>query len=76
MSSKTKLFTEAEAAKELGCSPVTLYRRRKANELRHYRKNGRLIFYTREDIENNLADMKACQPKPVAQRPVSEARFG
>lgn len=74
--SKTKLFTEAEAAKALGCSAITLWRRRKSNELRHYRKNGRLIRYTQEDIDNNLADMKACQPKPVVQRPVSEARFG
>lgn len=74
--SKTKLFTEAEAAELLGCSAVTLYRRRKVGEIRHYRKNGRLIRYTREDIDLNLEGMKAYQPKPVVQRPVSEGRFG
>lgn len=74
--SKTKLFTEAEAAKQMDCSPITLWRRRKENVVRHYRKNGRLIRYTQEDIDNNIADMKAFQPKPVAQRSVSEARFG
>lgn len=73
---KSKLFTEAEAAKELGCSAITLYRRRKANEIRHYRKNGRLIRYTPEDIKLILEDMKAFQPKPVELRPVSGARFG
>lgn len=73
---KTKLFTEAEAAKLMDCSAITLWRRRKANEIRHYRKNGRLIRYTQEDIDNNIADMQAYQPKPVELRPVSEARFG
>lgn len=74
--SKKKLFTEAEAAALLGCSAVTLYRRRKDGEIRHYRKNGRLIRYTQEDIDLNLEGMKAYQPKPVVQRRVSEARFG
>lgn len=74
--SKQKLFTEAEAAKQMDCSQITLWRRRKANEVRHYRKNGRLIRYTQEDIDNNIADMKAFQPKPVAPSRVSEARFG
>lgn len=73
---KPKLYTEAEAAEFLGCSAATLWRRRKANQLRHYHKNGRLIRYTREDIDKNLDEMKACQPKPVVMRPVSEARFG
>lgn len=73
---KTKLFTETEAAKLMDCSAITLYRRRKANEIRHYRKNGRLIRYTQEDIDNNIADMKAFQPKPVELRSVAEARFG
>lgn len=74
--SKTKLFTEAEAAKQMDCSPVTLWRRRKENKIRHYRKNGRLIRYTQEDINQNIADMAANRPSPVAQRPVTEARFG
>ena len=74
--SKIKLFTEAEAAKLMDCSAVTLYRRRKENKIRHYRKNGRLIRYTQEDINQNIADMAANRPTPVAQRPVTEARFG
>lgn len=73
---KPKLYTEAEAAEFLGCSAATLWRRRKEHKIRHYRKNGRLIRYTREDIDKNLEDMKAYQPKLVTQRPVSEARFG
>ena len=74
--SKTKLFTEAEAAKQMDCSVVTLWRRRKENKIRHYRKNGRLIRYTQEDINRNIEEMAACRPTPVVQRPVSEARFG
>lgn len=74
--SKIKLFTEAQAAKLMDCSAITLYRRRKENKIRHYRKNGRLIRYTEEDIARNIADMAANQPMPVSQRPVTEARFG
>lgn len=74
--SKIKLFTEAQAAAQMGCSVVTLWRRRKENKLRHYRKNGRLIRYTQEDINQNIEEMKACRPTPIVQRPVSEARFG
>jgi hypothetical protein len=74
--SKLKLFTEAQAAKLMDCSAVTLYRRRKENKVRHYRKNGRLIRYTEEDIALNIADMAANRPSPVSTRPVTEARFG
>ena len=73
---KPKLFTEAEAAKLMDCSAVTLYRRRKENKIRHYRKNGRLIRYTEEDINQNIAEMAANRPSPVAQSRVTEARFG
>lgn len=73
---KPKLFTEAQAARQMDCSPNTLYRRRKENKIRHYRKNGRLIRYTQEDIDLNIADMAANRPSPVGQRPVAEARFG
>lgn len=75
-SKKRKVFTEAEAAEQMNCSAATLYRRRRDKIVRHYRKNGRLIGYTQEDIDQNIADMNACQPKPVVQRPVAEARFG
>jgi excisionase family DNA binding protein len=74
--SKIKLFTEAEAAKLMDCSAVTLYRRRKENKIRHYRKNGRLIRYTEEDIHQNIAEMAANRPSPVVQSRVTEARFG
>lgn len=73
---KSKLFTEAEAAKQMDCSVVTLWRRRKENKIRHYRKNGRLIRYTQEDINQNIEEMKATRPSLVAQRPVEDARFG
>jgi hypothetical protein len=73
---KQKLFTEAEAAKQMDCSAITLYRRRKENKIRHFRKNGRLIRYTEEDIAQNIADMAANRPSPVAQRSITEARFG
>lgn len=76
MSSKIKLFTEAEAAKQMDCSVVTLWRRRKENKIRHYRKNGRLIRYTQEDINQNIEDMKAARPTPISQKPPTEARFG
>jgi predicted DNA-binding transcriptional regulator AlpA len=74
--SKLKLFTEAQAAKEMTISAATLYRRRKDNQVRHYRKIGRLIRYTEEDIRLNLEDLKAFRPSVVSQRPVTEARFG
>lgn len=73
---KQKLFTEAEAAKEMTVSPASLYRWRKEGTLRHYRQLGRLIRYTAEDIQQNLEDRKAYQPKPAGPRPVTEARFG
>lgn len=76
MSSKIKLFTEAEAAKQMDCSVVTMWRRRKENKIRHYRKNGRLIRYTQEDINRNIEEMGTARPTPVAQSRVSEARFG
>ena len=74
--SKLKLFTEAEAAKQMQCSAITLYRRRKENKIRHYRKNGRLIRYTQEDIDQIVEEMKAFRPSQIAPRPVTEARFG
>lgn len=74
--SKTKLFTEVQAAEQMQCSAITLYRKRKDKEIRHYRKLGRLIRYTQEDIDQNIADMAAFRPAPVSQRPVTEARFG
>lgn len=74
---KQKLFTEADAAKVMDCSPITLYRRRKDKTIRHhYRQLGRLIRYTQEDIDLNIEEMSALRPSPVSQRPVTEARFG
>jgi excisionase family DNA binding protein len=74
--SKIKLFTEAEAAEQMTISAITLYRKRKAREIRHYRQIGRLIRYTQEDIAQNVEDMKAFKPSPVSRQPVTEARFG
>lgn len=71
-----KLLTEKQAAKIMQCSPATLYRLRKDQTIRHYRKLGRLIRYTEQDIALNVEDMNACKPTPVAHRPVTEARFG
>ena len=71
-----KLLTEKQAAKMMQCSPATLYRLRRDKTIRHYRKLGRLIRYTEQDIALNVEDMKAFKPSPVAHRPVSEARFG
>lgn len=76
MSSKIKLFTEAEAAKQMTISASKLYLMRKKKEIRHWRKIGRLVRYTQDDINQNIADLAACRPMPVAQRPVTEARFG
>jgi len=71
-----KLFTEKEAAKQIRCSVATLYRGRREKTIRHYRKIGRLIRYTQDDINQIVEDSKAFKPSPVAHRPVSEARFG
>lgn len=74
--SKKKLFTEAEAAEQMTISAITLWRRRKENQIRHYRKIGRLIRYTQEDIDQIIEESKAFRPAPISQRPVTEARFG
>jgi excisionase family DNA binding protein len=71
-----KLFTEKQAAKQMQCSVTTLYRKRKAKEIRHYRKLGRLVRYTQEDIDLIIEESKAFRPSPVVQRPATEARFG
>ena len=73
---KQKLFTEQEAAKQMTVSAVTLYRKRKAKEIRHWRQIGRLIRYTQDDIDQNIAELAAYRPTPVSQRSVAEARFG
>lgn len=73
---KVKLFTEAEAAQQMTCSAITLWRRRKENKIRHYRKIGRLIRYTQEDIDQIIEESKAFRPAPISHRPVTEARFG
>jgi excisionase family DNA binding protein len=73
---KQRLFTEAEAAKQMTCSAITLWRRRKENKIRHYRKIGRLVRYTQEDIDQIIEESKACRPAPISQRSVTEARFG
>lgn len=74
--SKTKLFTEAEAAKQMNISAISLYRRRKEEKARHFRKIGRLIRYTQEDIDRNIAEFGTMRLTPVSQSSVTEARFG
>lgn len=73
---KQKLFTEEEAAQQMSCSAITLWRRRKENKIRHYRKIGRLVRYTQDDIDQIIEESKAFRPAPISQRPVTEARFG
>lgn len=74
--SKTKLFTEEEAAKQMSISAISLYRRRKEKKAKYYRKIGRLIRYTQEDIDRNIAEFGTMRPTPVSQPQVTEARFG
>lgn len=71
-----KVFTEAQAAKQLDVSEGTLARWRRTRYIRHWRQFGRLVKYTPEDIENILADRRAMKPTPVTTTSVSEARFG
>lgn len=74
---KPKLFTEEQAAELMQCSAITLYRKRRDKTIRHYRKIGRLVRYTQEDIDRNIEEAGAFRPTPVInQRPVTEARFG
>lgn len=72
---KVKLFTEAEAAKQLDVSEGTLARWRRTHYIRHWRQMGRLVRYTQEDINQNLLERHGSRPQLV-ERPVSEARFG
>lgn len=48
-----ELFTDAEAAKILRLSKVSLWRRRQAREIGYRRDNGK-ILYTREDLERYI----------------------
>lgn len=45
-----ELFTDAEAAKMLRLSKVSMWRRRQARQIGYRRDNGK-IFYSREDLE-------------------------
>jgi len=73
---KPEILSEQEAAEMLNVSAGTLYRWRRDGKVKHYRQMGRLIRYTPEDIENNLADFAAEDPKPVTSQSVTKARFG
>lgn len=76
MSSKPKVFREAQAAKLMDISPQTLARWRREGKVRHYRKFGRLIKYTLEDVDANIAETSNVRPRLMEARPVTEARFG
>lgn len=73
---KSKVFREDQAARLMDISPQTLARWRREGKIRHYRKMGRLIKYTPEDVDANIADTANARPRLIEQRPVSEARFG
>ncbi len=73
---KPEIFSEQEAAEQMNVSAGTLYRWRKSGRVKHYRQMGRLIRYLPEDIENNLSDFAAKDPKPVNVPNVAKARFG
>lgn len=75
MSGKVKLFSEAEAAKQLTVSAPTLARWRRERRIRHWRQLGRLVRYTQEDIDANLAETSSVRPSVVSS-PVVDARFG
>lgn len=72
---KVKVFNEGQAAKLMDISAETLGRWRRARKIRHWRQFGRLIKYTQEDVDQNIAEMSSIRPK-VIERPVTEARFG
>ncbi len=48
-----EILTNAEAARYLRCSPITLWRLRKNGKISFHRIAGKLV-YTREDLENFL----------------------
>lgn len=75
MSAKVKTVNEAEAARQLGVSPSALAQWRRKRKIRHWRQCGRLVKYTQDDIDNNLAEMSSVRPKIVSS-PVVDARFG
>lgn len=49
-----ELFTDAEAAKILRLSKVSLWRRRQSREIGFRRDNGK-ILYSREDLERYIS---------------------
>ena len=57
-------------------SPQTLARWRREGKIRHYRQLGRLIKYTPEDVDANIAETSNVRPRIMEVRPVTEARFG
>lgn len=75
MSAKVKVLREAQAAKQMDVSAATLARWRRERKIRHWRQFGRLVKYTQEDVDQNIADLKGIKPKLI-ERSVTEARFG
>ena len=73
---KPKVFREEQAAAMMTISPQTLARWRREGKIRHYRQLGRLIRYTQEDVDANIAETSNVRPRVMEVRPVTEARFG
>ena len=73
-----KVFTESEAAKQMLVGASTLATWRRKGYIRYYRRLGRLIRYTPDDIERNLEERSSMRPRPVDsnERRLQEARFG
>lgn len=74
---KPKLLNETEAAKMLDVHPETLARLRRERKIPSWRKIGRRVKYTPEDVERAIASFgRGSHVEACSDRKVLQARFG
>lgn len=74
---KAKTLTEAQAATLIGIHPETLARLRRDRKIPSWRKIGRRVKYTQEDVDRAIASFgTGSHFESVSEGKVLEARFG
>ena len=74
---KAKTLTETQAAQMIGIHPETLARLRRQRKIPSWRKIGRRVKYTPEDVDRAIASFeRGSHSEARSERKVLEARFG
>lgn len=75
--SQTKTLSESQAAAIIGIHPETLARLRRDRKIPSWRKIGRRVKYTQEDIDRAIASFEqGSHVQARSEGKVLEARFG